>query len=162
MADGTLSVRRRLQKGKEATISKLDSLDFLNLGESTAPAKQATKALQDADELRVNESRRQKRLKNYDKYLKTFKYSAALDSVLRKVRLPALVTLSLTLMSFEECPASDNLFSDPRTYSPRWPQNCPGWTRRRPFGTRVTALDQACIRSTVRDHSMFRCGNCDR
>jgi U3 small nucleolar RNA-associated protein 15 len=38
----------------------------------------------DVDELRV-ESRRTKRLKEFDRLLKGFKYSAALDSVLLKV-----------------------------------------------------------------------------
>jgi U3 small nucleolar RNA-associated protein 15 len=38
----------------------------------------------DLDEFRV-EGRRSKRLKEYDQLLKGFKYSAALDSVLRKV-----------------------------------------------------------------------------
>jgi U3 small nucleolar RNA-associated protein 15 len=87
MSDGTLSIRRR-QKGKETNISALESLEMLHIGEGAASSKQAIKALKDVDELRVNENRRQKRLKNYDKFLKAFKYSAALDSVLPKVRFP--------------------------------------------------------------------------
>lgn len=41
----------------------------------------------DVNELKV-ESKRKKRLKDYDQMLKAFKYSAALDLVLKKVNLP--------------------------------------------------------------------------
>lgn len=47
----------------------------------------------DKDELQI-ESRRMKRLKEYDKLLKAFKYSAALDSVLRK-QVPPTISFSL-------------------------------------------------------------------
>jgi len=45
------------------------------------------------DEFRV-EQRRQKRLREYDRLLKTFKYAAALDAVLRK-NVPPTTTFSL-------------------------------------------------------------------
>lgn len=67
-------------------MSALDSLNLIHIGEG-AVSKQRGKAVGDADEIRVSESRRQKRLKPYDRLLKSFKYSAALDSVLRKVRV---------------------------------------------------------------------------
>lgn len=85
MSDGTLSIRRRQAKGKDNTVSALDSLNLIHIGEG-AVSKQRDKAVGDADEIRVSENRRQKRLKPYDRLLKSFKYSAALDSVLRKVR----------------------------------------------------------------------------
>ncbi|TFK23270.1 kDa Trp-Asp repeat-containing protein [Coprinopsis marcescibilis] len=94
MSDGTLSIRRRQQKGKETSPPGLESLDLLHVGEGTLLNKKSSKATRDADELRVNENKRQKRLKNYDKFLKSFKYSAALDSVLRK-NVPPATTFSL-------------------------------------------------------------------
>lgn len=93
MSDGTLSVRRRQSKPSEAQV--IDSLrsgafeSFLGttippIGQGAVRKKIHSQSLGDVDEFRV-ESRRTKRLKEYDKFLKSFKYSAALDSVLRKV-----------------------------------------------------------------------------
>lgn len=93
MSDGTLSVRRRQSKPSEGQAADgLRSRDFESflgttippIGQGTVRKKTRSQPLGDADEFRV-ESRRTKRLKEYDKFLKGFKYSAALDSVLRKV-----------------------------------------------------------------------------
>lgn len=54
------------------------------LGQGRVKEKKKSKPVGDVDELKV-ESKRKKRLRDYDKLLKNFKYSAALDSVLRKV-----------------------------------------------------------------------------
>jgi U3 small nucleolar RNA-associated protein 15 len=57
------------------------------IGQGTVRTRAKPKPLLgDADEFRV-ENTRKKRLKAYDKFLKSFKYSAALDSVLRKVSM---------------------------------------------------------------------------
>ncbi|KAF5387928.1 hypothetical protein D9615_000452 [Tricholomella constricta] len=99
MSDGTLSVRRRQTKTAEGTaIDPLLSGTFeAFLGTSfpggTVRGKVQSKPLGSVDELRV-ESRRTKRLKDYDRLLKSFKYSAALDSVLRK-QVPPTTTFSL-------------------------------------------------------------------
>lgn len=98
MSDGTLSVRRRQPKSSENAASEFSASalrsgtfeSFLGntlpaLGQGTLRSKVKSKPLGDVDEFRV-ESRRTKRLKEYDRLLKGFKYSAALDSVLRKVR----------------------------------------------------------------------------
>ena len=94
MSDGTLSVRRRQLKTSETTTTDpLRSSTFESflgalqpvLGQGTVRGKTQSKPLGSVDELRV-ESKRAKRLRDYDKFLKSFKYSAALDSVLRKVR----------------------------------------------------------------------------
>lgn len=94
MSDGTLSVRRRQQKaGGESVIDPLrfGAFDPLlgstlsSIGQGIIRGKIQSKPLGELDELRV-ESRRMKRLKDYDRLIKTFKYSAALDAVLRKVR----------------------------------------------------------------------------
>ncbi|CUA69395.1 U3 small nucleolar RNA-associated protein 15 homolog [Xenopus laevis] [Rhizoctonia solani] len=101
MVDGSLSVRRRQPKASEAAASvsrtaESGVYDFFMGGGSFAlgtkgPASRpkAGKGKQNPatgilDEFRV-EKRRQKRLREYDRLLKNFKYAAALDAVLRKV-----------------------------------------------------------------------------
>ncbi|KAF7775960.1 hypothetical protein Agabi119p4_4353 [Agaricus bisporus var. burnettii] len=100
MSDGTLSVRRRQPKKSEENIGTLGSGDLLLLGEQLAGIgqgrlkdKSKPKAKGDPNEL-VVEQRRRRRLKDYDRLLKTFKYSAALDAVLRKGVTPT-TTFSL-------------------------------------------------------------------
>lgn len=100
MTDGTLSVRRRQPKASEAagdapfSASNLRSGAFesflsvsgTGIGQGIVKGKVAkSKPIGDAGEYRI-ESQRTKRLKDYDRLLKSFKYSAALDAVLRKVR----------------------------------------------------------------------------
>ncbi|KAF5333514.1 hypothetical protein D9611_002466 [Ephemerocybe angulata] len=94
MSDGTLSIRRRQPRGKDAEVSTLDSLNLIHIGEGAVSKQRGAKAVGDADEIRVSESRRQKRLRPYDRLLKSFKYSAALDSVLRK-NVPPTAAFSL-------------------------------------------------------------------
>jgi len=93
MSDGTLSVRRRQLKATEGSAVDLrlpgvfeSSFEATvpGIGQGTARGKVHPKPTGDVNELRV-ESKRRKRLNDYDKLLKSFKYSAALDSVLRKV-----------------------------------------------------------------------------
>jgi U3 small nucleolar RNA-associated protein 15 len=93
MSDGTLSVRRRQIKLNEgSTVDASRSSDFGSflgvtvpgIGQGTVRERVRPKPTGDVNELRV-ESKRKKRLKDYDKLLKSFKYSAALDAVLRKV-----------------------------------------------------------------------------
>ncbi|KAH9951591.1 WD40 repeat-like protein [Amylocystis lapponica] len=107
MSDGTLSVRRRQPKASEPAVndqfvsgalrtSNYES--FLSgmlptVGQGRVRDKTKSKPLGDVDEFRV-ESRRKKRLREYDRMLKGFKYSAALDSVLRK-QVPPTTTFSL-------------------------------------------------------------------
>ncbi|KAH7926759.1 Trp-Asp repeat-containing protein [Leucogyrophana mollusca] len=106
MSDGTLSVRRRHPKASEGGSELPLSLalksgtyeTFLGgtlpgIGQGRVKSKAKSTPLGDADELRI-ESRRAKRLKEYDRLLKGFKYSAALDSVLRK-NVPPTTTFSL-------------------------------------------------------------------
>lgn len=92
MSEGTFCIRRRQPKASEdesaaAAVPQKDALQALldgdNLQKSTA-AKGKVRMVGDANELRV-ESKRRKVLRDYDKLLKSFKYSAALDAVLKKV-----------------------------------------------------------------------------
>ncbi|KAF9247088.1 WD40 repeat-like protein [Melanogaster broomeanus] len=104
MSDGTFSVRRRQQKVSEAekdfgTALKTGTYEtFLggtlpSIGQGRVKVKTKSRPIGDVDELRV-ESRRAHRLREYDRLLKSFKYSAALDSVLRK-NVPPVTTFSL-------------------------------------------------------------------
>ncbi|KAG6868516.1 hypothetical protein C0993_001617 [Termitomyces sp. T159_Od127] len=102
MSDGTLSVRRRQLKTSEtkvidplrsSTFESFLGMSHPTLGEGIGRGKTQSQPLGSVDELRI-ESRRTKRLRDYDKLLKNFKYSAALDSVLRK-QVPPTTTFSL-------------------------------------------------------------------
>ncbi|TRM67787.1 WD40-repeat-containing domain protein [Schizophyllum amplum] len=93
MADGTLSVRRRQPRRKDAAEEDAGLLTgtayeaFLGgsatIGQGAIRAKGKAKAAGETGEFRV-ESRRRRRLRDYDRLLKAFKYSAALDAVLKK------------------------------------------------------------------------------
>ncbi|KAI0774266.1 WD40 repeat-like protein [Fomes fomentarius] len=107
MSDGTLSVRRRQPKASEPATQDLFSVASLRsgafesflggaiptLGQGRVKEKKKSKTVGDMDELKV-ESQRTKHLRDYDKLLKNFRYSAALDSVLRK-NVPPTTTFSL-------------------------------------------------------------------
>lgn len=111
MSDGTLSVRRRQPKASEPASNDFFSPTVLRsgafesflggmstLGQGKGREKGKAKPIGDQDEFRV-ERRRKKRLHEYDRLLKGFKYSAALDSVLRKVRV-FLSSLYFRLMCY--------------------------------------------------------------
>ncbi|KIR68986.1 U3 small nucleolar RNA-associated protein 15 [Cryptococcus bacillisporus CA1873] len=97
MTDGTLSVRRRDPKASELGASSAqetaikggayeyfaDMEAIFGTGHIKAKGKDLGPVVGPADEFRV-ETRRQKRLRDFDKYLKSFKYSAALDAGLHK------------------------------------------------------------------------------
>ncbi|KAH9938157.1 WD40 repeat-like protein [Fomitopsis serialis] len=106
MADGTLSIRRRQPKATESAAyeqslaaARAGAYDSLltgvlpNIGQGRVKQKTKSKPVGDMDEIKV-ESRRKKRLRQYDKFLKSFKYSAALDSVL-KSQVPPTTAFSL-------------------------------------------------------------------
>ena len=107
MSDGTLSVRQRQLKPSQSGLDLADALTtgtyetFLggalsSVGQGRVKAKTRSTFQGDIDELRV-ESRRAPRLKEYDRLLKSFKYSAALDAGLRKVRFLLCLFLSNVL-----------------------------------------------------------------
>jgi U3 small nucleolar RNA-associated protein 15 len=105
MSDGTLSVRRRQPKASEgaaangslspASLRAVTLESFLGgvlptIGQPRIRDHTKKKPVGDVDEFKV-ESKRRRRLKEYDRFLKGFKYSAALDSALRKVNTTFLV-----------------------------------------------------------------------
>ncbi|KXN89626.1 U3 small nucleolar RNA-associated protein 15 [Leucoagaricus sp. SymC.cos] len=99
MSDGTLSVRRRQAKPSGSQTGLLTSGDTLfdrqleGVGQGRIKNKSKSKPFGDGNELMV-ERRRRKRLRDYDRLLKVFKYSAALDAVLKK-NVPPTTTFSL-------------------------------------------------------------------
>jgi U3 small nucleolar RNA-associated protein 15 len=95
MSDGTLSVRRRQPKGAEVQEQVNSSEIYVDiLGDLNPGARRSLpKATSDAGESRMV-TQPVKKLKEYDKLLKAFKYSAALDSVLKK-NVPPAITFSL-------------------------------------------------------------------
>jgi U3 small nucleolar RNA-associated protein 15 len=102
MSDGTLSVRRRQPKSSEisgsASFRPGGFESFLGgvlpeIGKGSVKSKVKAKTRDPTEEFRV-ESRRTKRLKEYDRLLKGFKHAAALDSVLRQVRLQCMCSIS--------------------------------------------------------------------
>ena len=136
MSDGTLSVRRRQPKPSEAAASSsqpfsVDSLrsgafetflgtDFAMIGKGQVKGKERFKPLGDIDEFK-HETRRKKKLRDYDKFLKGFRYSAALDAVTRKVRcVPArtfrVISLNITIIAN---PTFDIFLCDTRAYLSR-------------------------------------------
>lgn len=98
MTDGTLSVRRREPKASEASEQETktsalaggayeyfaDMEAVFGTGHIKAKGKGLPPVIGAADEIRV-ETRRRDKLKEYDRMLKAFKYSAALDAGLNKV-----------------------------------------------------------------------------
>ena len=86
MSDGTLSVRRRQPKGAEVQEQINSSENYVDIPSDLNPVARRSppKATRDAGELRMV-TQPVKKLKEYDKLLKAFKYSAALDTVLKKV-----------------------------------------------------------------------------
>jgi U3 small nucleolar RNA-associated protein 15 len=120
MSDGTLSVRRRQPKASEAaaadgllsaTALRTVTLEsFLGgvlptIGQPRTRDRTNKKPVGDIDEFKV-ESKRRRRLKEYDRFLKGFKYSAALDSALRKVSTTFLTGCRIWFdcLSFQQVP----------------------------------------------------------
>ncbi|KAF8913940.1 WD40-repeat-containing domain protein [Gymnopilus junonius] len=99
MSDGTLSVRRRDPKASEVPQQEHIRFDGpailanLTLDSDFSQQKLQRKAMSDPWEQRVD-AQTSKKLKEYDKLLKNFKYSAALDAVLKK-NVPPTTTFSL-------------------------------------------------------------------
>ncbi|KAF9534284.1 WD40-repeat-containing domain protein [Crepidotus variabilis] len=95
MSDGTLSVRRRDVKN-EPTPQSESLLNapvlFSDINVNLSPGNPKSKA-QHLGELRLH-TQTSKRLKDYDRLLKNFKYGAALDAVLKK-NVPPSTTFAL-------------------------------------------------------------------
>jgi U3 small nucleolar RNA-associated protein 15 len=131
MTDGTLAVRRRDPKQSETSAieakqSALSSGSYEYFAEmetifGTGHIKKKGKDLPGvvgpADEIKI-ESRRKDKLKIFDKHLKSFKYSAALDTGIQKV-CPSFHGSSRSEL-ISDCPTFYQFRSDSRTDSSRW------------------------------------------
>lgn len=111
MSDGTLSVRRREMKSGDSQLL-LDSLS-LPSGNHIGQTK-----LRSNLEIRLH-TQTSKRLKEHDKMLKNFKFSPALDSVLKKVSDHYLFCCN-PLHSGSEYSTNHHLRSDTRIDTSRW------------------------------------------
>lgn len=146
MTDGTLSLRRRDPKAaelaaQEAKKSVLSTgayeyfADFESVfgtghvkstqqDQAQGQQRQGAKTMAAVDEFRVENVRR-KKLKDYDKFLKTFKYGAALDAVMVKVcQVWGLqIVCKADFPVFPDCSTGDSLRSDTGADFPRRPED---------------------------------------
>jgi hypothetical protein len=132
MSDGTLSVRRRQPKATETEGEQVNSSDiYADIPGDLKPATRRSlpKTTRGAGELRMV-TQPVKKLKEYDKLLKAFKYSAALDTVLKKVSIFSLIAdfFLTSFISIPECTAGHDFLPNTRTYTSRWAKNCLGRT----------------------------------
>lgn len=109
MSDGTLSVRRRELRNEDITSQPLLDASFVvsdaNFDLYNARVKGNN---QDFGEIRLH-MQSSRKLKEYDKFLKNFKYSAALDVVLKKVRISFRSTIFLYLYKRRTSPLQQHL-----------------------------------------------------
>lgn len=126
MSDGTLSVRRRQPKANEVQEEKVNFSDiYVEIPGDPKPAgRRLPQATRDAGEVRMV-SQSVKKLKEYDKFLKAFKYSAALDAVLKKVEILFMIAGFLLTFILERT-ASHNFLLNTRTHTSGWTENCLG------------------------------------
>lgn len=108
MADGTLCIRKRDVKASELERREAEraamnagAYEYFMQG-AAAHQQQGVNKVKAGDDIRV-ESLRKKKLQDYDKYLKAFRYSDALDAALRKGVAPS-VTFGLILELIHRSP----------------------------------------------------------
>ena len=127
-------MRRREPKASEAPSAEAErealranAYEFFatgmlgNIGERNLQPKSRGKPVGDVNEIKI-EGRRKKRLREYDRLLKSFKYRAALDSVLSKVRVCVVLfrrRLGFTGSHLLESPPNGCVFFDSRASSSR-------------------------------------------
>ena len=132
MSDGTLSVRRRQPKGADVYQGQVNSSDiYVDIPGDLNPVARRSlpKATRDAGELQMV-AQPVKKLKEYDRLLKAFKYSAALDTVLKKVLILSTIAgiFLISSISVLERTAGHNLLTNTRTHTSRWTEDCLGRT----------------------------------
>jgi hypothetical protein len=118
MSDGTLSVRRREMKENGNSQLQLDSLSLLSGIHISQANTNSRSKIHQLGELRLH-IQTSKRLKEHDKMLKNFRYSAALDSVLKKVGGRCLFYCRPLHPGLER-PTNNRLRIDTRIDTPRW------------------------------------------
>ena len=118
MSDGTLSVRRKDTKESVDSQVQLDSLSLLSgihVGQTNTNPRGK---FHDLGELRLH-TQISKQLKEHDKMLKNFRYSAALDSVLKKAGDDCLLCRHPSHSGLE-CSTKNHFCSNTRINTPRW------------------------------------------
>jgi len=119
-----------------------------NIGERNLQPKTRSKPVGDVNEIKI-EGRRQRKLREYDRLLKSFKYGAALDSVLSKVRVCGLVLVLVDagLTGNPESPSNGYVLFNSRTSSSRWHTHGIGGKRRRDVGASIALVPHLRLRS---------------
>ena len=117
-----------------------------NIGERHFQPKVKSKPVGDVNEIKI-EGRRKKKLREYDRLLKSFKYRAALDSALSKVRVCGLVPWTVDSRGNLESPSNGRLLFDSRTNSSRWHTRGVGGKGRRDVGASSAVAADLCLRS---------------
>ena len=154
-------MRRRQTKASEGKASDLVAAAALragayesflgalpSIGQGHVKSKEKFKPTGDPNEFRV-ESKRKRRLKEYDRLLKSFKYSAALDSVLRQV-FTARVSSYFAAADFgPACTTYYYLLPHSRTHPPGWSTNSAFRPRRRTSRAHPPLTTEACCRPAV-------------
>ncbi|KAH9045420.1 WD40-repeat-containing domain protein [Lactarius pseudohatsudake] len=92
-SEGTTALRTSEASLRATTLESFLGGAFSDIGQLRVRDRTRSKPVGDVDEFKV-ESKRRRRLKAYDRYLKGFKYSAALDSALQK-KVPPATTFAL-------------------------------------------------------------------
>ena len=164
MTDGTLSVRRRDPKAsetaeqgiKQAALSQGSYEYFADMeavfgrGHVKPKKEELPPVVGPADEYRA-EGRRKDKLKDFDKFLKAFNYSAALDAGLKKVSTKRnLMRSRLTILA--ECQTVDHICGDTRIGPARCTSDSPVWTRRCDARTHIGFPLSKHYRSSVWPH----------
>ena len=145
MSTGVLSIRQKEQTAEDA----------FGIAPQAAGSKYVTrtptyKARQ--DDLQV-ESLRRAKLKDYDKFLKSFQYTSALDAVLGSVS----IRWKESGDPISDCSCYRRLEPITRyhclfargAYLPRWSADSVGWQGRRFFGTFAPFSDEALAKSSL-------------
>ena len=175
MADGTLSVRRRQPKATESAayeqalaVAQAGAYDSLltgvlpKIGQGSTKGKGKAKPEGDVEEYKV-EARRKKRLRHYDRYLKSFKYSAALDAVLKKVSSHHILpSLDQSLTNCADCTTVDIILLDSGAHPQRRSAVSTCRPRRRPARARPSASLEVRSGPPLRRAGVRRRDPCNR
>lgn len=157
MTDGTLSVRRRDPKATEVSAEEAkqtaisagsyeyfaDMENIFGKGYVKAKGKDKAPVVGPADEFKV-EGRRKEKLRDFEKFLKAFKYTAALDAGLQKVSKAARSLLRFHTADLNLLGRSTfgHFRSDTGADTAGWAAGRPVWSRRCDFGANTVVRDE--------------------
>lgn len=164
MTDGTLSVRRRdpkatelsAEEAKQTAISAgsyeyfADMENIFGKGYVKAKGKDKAPVVGPADEFKV-EGRRKEKLRDFEKFLKAFKYTAALDAGLQKVSKAARSLLRFHTADLDLLGRSTfgHFRSDTGADTAGWAASRLVWSRRCDIGAHTVVRHEARYGSQI-------------